>query len=329
MSDIADFLTWRMKQGKVSSTSLIITIFGDAISQHGEEIWLGSLINLLAPLGISERLARTAVFRLVQDDWLVSHRAGRRSYYRFSDTGHHYHERAARRIYAAAKPGWDHGWTIVIPAFVSEDRREALRKGLTWQGFGQLASGVFAMPSGDRSELDELLSQLDVADSVVVLDASSDETTSIGTLNRLVRERWKLDEIGTLYRSFLDVYEAVPGMLDNFPASHQEQAGTSSVSPASISPGHTLFLLRILLIHDYRRVLLRDPELPAEMLPGDWIGFKAQALTASIYRRIADDSARWLEHSLENEIGALPAAIPEFTRRYRNTSGRNQRSDQP
>ena len=298
---ISEFLSWRMKQGKVSSTSLIITLFGDAITQHGEEIWLGSLIGMLAPLGISERLVRTAVFRLVQDDWLQSHRSGRRSYYRFSSTGHHYYERAARRIYSAGKPDWDHGWTIVIPAFVPEEHREALRKGLLWQGFGLMATGVFAMPSGDRRALDELLSQLGIAKSVVILDASSDETPSLETLNNLVRERWNLNEVAELYQSFLDTWSSIPDFLD---------------TPKSPVDGHTEFLLRILLIHDYRRILLRDPELPTEMLPTPWIGFESQELTATIYKRVAGDSARWLAGNVENEWGALPMADDSFNRRY-------------
>ena len=41
---------------------------------HGGAIWLGDLIELLAPLGINERLLRTSVFRLVAQNWLQSER---------------------------------------------------------------------------------------------------------------------------------------------------------------------------------------------------------------------------------------------------------------
>ena len=51
--------------------SLIITVFGDAILPRGGSIWLGSLIKLVQPLGLSERLVRTSVFRLAQDGWLI------------------------------------------------------------------------------------------------------------------------------------------------------------------------------------------------------------------------------------------------------------------
>ena len=39
----------------LKANSTLITIFGDAISPRGGEIWLGSLITLAATLGISEQ----------------------------------------------------------------------------------------------------------------------------------------------------------------------------------------------------------------------------------------------------------------------------------
>ena len=115
-TSIREFLSVRMVQGSISSTSLLITLFCDAVTRHGGEIWLGSLIRSLAPLGISERLVRTAVFRLVQDDWLVSRKRGRRSYYGLSPSGFNQYQRAARRIYTHKRPEWDGVWTLVIPS---------------------------------------------------------------------------------------------------------------------------------------------------------------------------------------------------------------------
>ena len=43
------------------SKSLVMTIFGDAIAPHGGRLWLGSLIELVAPLGVTDRLVRTSV----------------------------------------------------------------------------------------------------------------------------------------------------------------------------------------------------------------------------------------------------------------------------
>ncbi len=54
--------------------SLVMTLFGDVITPHGGEVWLGSLIELLAPFGISDRLVRTSVYRLAEEGWLDAER---------------------------------------------------------------------------------------------------------------------------------------------------------------------------------------------------------------------------------------------------------------
>ena len=43
--------------------SLVISIFGDAVAPHGGAVWLGSLIDALAPFGISQRLVRDVGFQ--------------------------------------------------------------------------------------------------------------------------------------------------------------------------------------------------------------------------------------------------------------------------
>ncbi|MEM8659491.1 MAG: phenylacetic acid degradation operon negative regulatory protein PaaX, partial [Pseudomonadota bacterium] len=49
------------EQRPLRGGSLIITVFGDAISQHGNSVWLGSIIQALEPFGLNSRLIRTAV----------------------------------------------------------------------------------------------------------------------------------------------------------------------------------------------------------------------------------------------------------------------------
>ena len=113
-NSLEHFLRQRMRDGNISSTTLVFTFFCDVVTQHGGEIWLGSIIHALAPLGINERLTRTAVFRLVQDGWLESRKQGRRSYYCLTKTGQHYYQRSANRIYAGSKPDWDGVWTLLF-----------------------------------------------------------------------------------------------------------------------------------------------------------------------------------------------------------------------
>lgn len=285
-SPLDHFLQQRMQQGNISSTALVFTFFCDVVTQHGGEIWLGSVIQALAPLGINERLTRTAVFRLVQDDWLESRKQGRRSYYRLTTTGQHYYQRSARRIYASGKPDWDGVWTLLFVSLVPEDKRDALHRGLSWLGYGRMAAAVYALPCNDRPPLDELLSDLKLEDCIVHMQAQADNAAS---LQKLVMSRWKLDDLRQRYKEFTLLYRtALRSMRENR-------------SPT----GHSLLLLRVLMLQEYRRILLNDPELPVAMLPADWEGYAAQSLVGEIYREITGQSASWVNRELLNADGKL------------------------
>jgi phenylacetic acid degradation operon negative regulatory protein len=290
-----DFLDQRIRDAGISSTALVFTFFCDVVTQHGCEIWLGNVIRALAPLGISERLTRTAVYRLVQDGWLESRKHGRRSYYRLTRTGENYYQRAASRIYASAKPGWDGSWTLLFTSMVAAEKRDALQRGLSWLGYGRLGAGVFALPRNEGAVLDHLLEDLDLQGGIVRMQAQADDAES---MQQLVLARWKLDELRQRYREFNSRYSRASKILDG------------KVEP----PAHSQLLLRILLIHEYRKILLNDPELPADMLPADWEAFDAQALTGRIYRRLAVSTSRWAQLELfDRDSHEKPCAevVPE------------------
>jgi len=171
---------------------------------------------------------------------------------------------------------------------VPESKRDALRRGLLWQGYGRLASSVYALPHDQRPALDQLLSELDAGDNIVAMQAHADDAEA---LRKLVLSHWKLDELRRRYKAFTSHYSKALKALN-----HKQ--------PAS---AHSMFLLRILLIHEYRKILLSDPELPAAMLPTDWDGYAARLLTGDIYRLLAGTSTEWASQELLNADGFLPS----------------------
>ncbi len=74
--------------------------------------------------------------------------------------------------------------------------------------------------------------------------------------------------------------------------------------------------MRTLLIHAYRRVLLRDPQLPAALLPLDWPGAAAYALCRDLYRLTHRAAERHLTATLQDAEGRLPPASAEFHARF-------------
>ena len=278
---------------------MIVTVFGDAVSQHGGWIWLGSLIKALAPFGFGERSLRTAANRLAQQDWLKADRVGRRSYFCFTGQAQGHYERAARRIYSPARPEWDGYWTLVLLPGLPSNTRDALVKSLSWQGFSSLAGGLYARPSAEREELDETIAGLDLSGQVTVLKASTGEPHSQSALRDLARKKWNLDGLRALYDEFLDFYRPMARDLH-----HDELTPEES------------FWLRTLMVHDYRRILLRDPGFPDEILPTGWFGFAAHELIRRTYQVLAKSSAEYICRSLQNAEGPMPAPGRRFHRRF-------------
>jgi phenylacetic acid degradation operon negative regulatory protein len=284
----------------VRAGSLIISVFGDSLSQHGNSIWLGSLIEVLAPFGLNPRQIRTAVFRLVKEDWLLSRQSGRRSYYSFTDFANRHYEKAARRIYASQREDWDGKWTVVIPAFVANNKRDELRKELVWLGYGAIAPGILAHPSGMRQSLDETLQEMGLTDKVVVLMAETEELASRACLKQLAHTSWKLDEIETRYEQFLQKFRPV----------------FSTIKKAKNIDQEDCFLIRTLLIHEYRRILLSDADLPNELLPVNWPGKTAFELTANLYKAVHQGAMAYIKASMETVDGQLPDAGKNYYSRF-------------
>nr|WP_081443983.1 PaaX family transcriptional regulator C-terminal domain-containing protein [Luminiphilus syltensis] len=258
----------------IRAKSLIITLFGDVVSQHGKVIWLGSIAAALEDLGINDRLVRTSVFRLVKEDWLGVDKLGRKSFYRFTDYGALEYQRAARRIYSSDNGNWRGGWQLVLPTQLPERKRDDFRRSLQWLGFRALTNGTFARPSIDDSALKDLLDEFDLEDSVIVMEAKTSPLTQKKHLRQHVSEQWDLDTVGDSYSQLIKLFRPLRRSLDK------------GMKPAP----QEAFIARLLMIHDYRRTLLRDTPLPDDLLSSGWAGNQCRELVAGLYHDLATPS---------------------------------------
>lgn len=284
------------------SKSLVMTIFGDAIAPHSGRLWLGSLIELVAPLGATDRLVRTSVFRLVQEGWLVAHREGRRSSYALQPDAKPRFARANRRIYAPCGVDWDGRWTLLLVPNSSIDSalRAAVRKELEWEGFAMLAPGLLAHPAADLDGVAEVLRRVDGGGKVCVCAATELPDVGARPLAELVRESWDLSGVVAGYRRFIDAFTPLLDLLRAAPAPNPRQA----------------FIMRTLLIHAYRRVQLHDPLLPLALLPRPWPGSEAYALAQAVYRLVWAPAERHLMDVLRREDAQAPEADGALYERF-------------
>ncbi|MBS0393206.1 MAG: phenylacetic acid degradation operon negative regulatory protein PaaX [Proteobacteria bacterium] len=283
------------RQRPLRTGSLIVTIFGDLLAPRGGAISLGSLIKLLARFGPTERLVRTSVARLAHDGWLEGRRAGRLSEYRLSGTGRQRFQDATRRIYAGPAPDWPGRWTLVLLAGVDAPARTRVRDLLRWEGFGEPESGLLAHPAFAAADARALLGRDHAGDGAIVLESrAGSECDDL----RLVERGWDLSELAARYLRFIDAFEAV-------------RAWSREPSlPADA------FVVRTLLIHEYRKIHLRDPLLPPALLPGHWPGTRAYELCRAIYEGVFAAAERHLSATAARLDGPLPAPEPAIYRRF-------------
>jgi phenylacetic acid degradation operon negative regulatory protein len=275
-------------RGEPSRTwSIIITIYGDAIVPRGGSVWLGTLLDIFKALDIAGGVVRTAMSRLAADGWLVRHKVGRNSFYRLADKGHATFAAATEHIYAPHPPAFSGRFDLLL--IHNGDDREAVRAALEAAGCGSPAPGVWVSPGGAIPQ---------AAQDVLRLEAGGDAAT----LRALAARAWPLEETAQAYQRFIATFTPVAEALDR----HAQLGDLEAL------------VARLLLIHEYRRVVLRDPILPAEVLPGDWPGATARALCAQLYRKLIAPSERWLDAHAIDETGAALPANKDLGRRFRS-----------
>jgi phenylacetic acid degradation operon negative regulatory protein len=252
--------------------SLVITIFGDAVVPRGGRVALGILREIVGRLGVEPGALRTALSRLAGDHWVIRERDGRNSFYRLAEDGRHSFDLATRRIYSAGPPEWDGTWTVAIaPPGVGTDAAA-----LAEAGFVKAEGGVYLRPETAGA----VPAPRELSGMLVIHGTSAEHPETLRVL-------WPSAEVADAYRGFMDAVKPLALALK----------GGGGLPPLAAMAARTL------LIHDWRRIVLRDPGLPEALLPGDWPGEDARGLVRALYRVLLPPSEAWLDRA------GLPTAV--------------------
>jgi len=277
-------------RGEPSRTwSIIITFYGDAIVPRGGCVWLGTLLAFFHALGISDGVVRTAMSRLASDGWLERHRVGRNSFYRLADKGKETFRQAAERIYRPHPPRWRGHFELLLAGAEDAADRERLRTLLGDARFGAPMPGLWIAPAGFPIP--------EGASGLLRLHAGGDRATN----RTLAARSWPLEATGDAYHRFIAAFEPLRTAIDAGKRLNDLDA----------------LVARVLLVHEYRRIVLRAPILPAEILPEDWPGAAARRLCAEIYGHVLPGSERWLDENATDEHGAKLLPSKEIHRRFK------------
>jgi phenylacetic acid degradation operon negative regulatory protein len=251
---------------------------------RGGHLALASLLEIMRAFRVSETLVRTAMSRLVAEGLFERRKIGRNTFYSLSASGQQAFAEAAKKIYGAPPGDWDGRFDLVLLEGSAAERADARAQ---WQGrgYGVLTPDLVLGVAGGKRE--------------AALHLSA-EAADLETARTLATRAWPMDDLAIRYRHFNEMFAGARDAL----------AGRRALDDLAC------LVVRILLIHQYRRIVLRDPLLPLSLVPGDWPGQEAHALCAAIYAAVADSADRWLSGHAADERGSLPEPAQPMSRRF-------------
>lgn len=238
---------------RVDARSALFDVYGDHLLPRADRFRgrapVAALVRLLAPLGVQPAAVRTAVSRMVRQDWLRPVRLLEGPGYALTPRATRRLEDAARRIYRTAPPDWDGRWHLLVVAPPSaRGDRERLHAQLAFLGYGSVGGGTWLSPRA-AAGLDAVLAES---------GARAERFTAAhdGDAVALAARAWDLEGLARAYSRFLD-------------EGHDALAGAETASDEGA------YAARSGLVHAWRKFLFVDPGLPPALLPPDWPGTKA------------------------------------------------------
>lgn len=244
------------KRTSAKPRSIVFDLYGEYIRYDGGEAPMRVLTALLANFGIGADATRVVMSRLRAEGWFQTRRVGRESHYALTTKAWEMLDEGRPRIFERRREPWGGEWCLVTYSVPEAARqtRDRLRKRIAWHGFGLLAPSTWICPHDKRSVMVKALE----AEPEARFDVLMARSLGLAHDRDMARRCWDLDGLNAAYGEFLHTAE-------------QRLARFQKAPPA----GAEALVERIGLIHDYRRFPFDDPDLPLELLPGEWLGRQA------------------------------------------------------
>ncbi len=270
----------------VRAGSLIVTLYGDAIVPRGGSLSLGDITRIMHLFRIDAGPVRTAISRLTTEQWLERRKVGRNTFYRLSKRGEGEFAEATRRIYFARKN--DPARSIRLALLNGEpSNRASQRKALEAAGFAPfnavtyVSAAPVSLPKG--------------AKGIHVLEIGASPEAA-----EILRASYNLDEIAGRYRDFISLFRKIRDALAKGEVLEDSEA----------------LIVRLMLVQEFRRIVLRDPALAPGLLPDGWPGEEARKLAAAVYSRVLKGSERFLDGCQADETHSLPKPNSTLGQRF-------------
>jgi phenylacetic acid degradation operon negative regulatory protein len=244
--------------------SLIVTVFGDLAQKPGARISGTVLGQITEPVGIRPEAMRVALHRLRRDGWLDSERSGRVSYHFLTEFGRTQSVGANDRIY-----GKDLRPMPEVHVLMAGDGDACGRRKLD----AHLLTDTL-LPLGGNAAIGLGPAPEDV-EGLLVMTPTADHLPD--WLKALIGP----EETAEAYAQLMEAMRVLEANIKKWPAFSPEQQAS----------------LRCLLVHEWRRVVLRHPDFPEHFFPEGWPGLCCRHQVQDLLAKMAVSTDRLLDHA--------------------------------
>jgi phenylacetic acid degradation operon negative regulatory protein len=242
--------------------SVIVTVFGDLAQRPGDKLSGGVLTQIISPMGIKPEAIRVALHRLRKDGWLESTRSGRTSEHFLTPFGREQSAEVTPRIYDRA-PQTPTDWHVLMAEEgTALDTLDEVLLARTYISLGRSAAlGHGRIPPN--------------CDDLLVFHANT-----FAVPDWLKTRIFPTDLSDSCQRLLTDVQSI-------------------SLPPPDLSPLE-IAILRTLIVHRWRRVVLRHMDLPRDFHPDAWPGQACRNAVFALLDQLPRPEVSALQSSIES-----------------------------
>ena len=209
--------------------SIIVTIFGDLAQNPMDEISGPLLSSLTGKIGIKPQAMRVALHRLRRDGWIITEKLGRTSKHRLSNFGLEQSAVASPRIYARELKQPE-SWHLLV----TNPEAQKTSFDFVSQGYLSVRNGVF-IGTGSAP------------------DNSTEHLTIEGELSSI--PDWLIKSVADA-----ETVQAYDQLIQKLNSVNDILEGGFIPSPLETA------IIRTLIVHNWRRIVLRKSDLSVELL---------------------------------------------------------------
>jgi phenylacetic acid degradation operon negative regulatory protein len=271
---------------KIKIPTIIFTLFGAYIIPRGGEIWVGNLIKLLDTFDLSSNAVRIVLSRMSKQKLLKSRKKGRKSYYSLSKKGYEFMIYGRNKGLEREYKHWDKKWRFLIYSIPEKFRRkrDRLRKKLKSIGFGSLGPSIWLSPYDFKEELIIILDKMKLGDYV---ETFVSEYTGVNDEKDLVKKAWDIKGLEYRYKEFVNKYSAI---LSSYKIKIKKEKDIDLSK---------CFIDRFKSTVKFIDIALDDPMLPINLLPHNWIGYKAKKIHKGLRELLAEGANKFVDEILK------------------------------